>query len=142
MVRSNNFISNNKNISNLEYPGKYVLNVTQDECEEFLVTVTEPTELQANVIDLKILIVTVIGRFRILIEGGTPPYYVNDQIFGVPGINSYTVNYLNQYPGVKNYEIKDSNECKIITLNPEILGPSSTLVIEEEVINSCDVDEK
>ena len=77
-----------------------------------------------------------------MIEGGTPPYYVNDQIFGVPGINSYTVNYLNQYPGVKNYEIKDSNECKIITLNPEILGPSSTLVIEEEVINSCDVDEK
>ncbi len=143
----NNFSSNTKNISNLEFPGKYVLNVKQSECEEnFEFTVTEPTELQAKVVDLKHYNCNednpFFGSYQIQIEGGTPPYYINDEIFGVPGISGYTVNYSRQFAGVKNHEIKDSNECKIITLNPEILAPESVLQIEENVINSCESGEK
>ena len=143
----NNFSSKTNSISNLEFPGKYVLNVKQSECEEnFEFTVTEPTELQAKVIDLKHYNCNkenpFFGSYKIQIEGGTPPYYINGEIFGVPGISSYTVNYSRQYAGEKNHEIKDSNECKIITLNPEILAPESILQIEENVINSCESGEK
>ena len=143
----NNFSSDSKNISNLEFPGKYVLNVKQSDCEEnFEFTVTEPTELQAKVVDLKHYNCNrenpFFGSYKIQIEGGTPPYFINGEIFGVPGISSYTVNYSRQYAGVKNHEIKDSNECKIITLNPEILAPESILQIEEKVINSCESGEK
>ena len=112
----------------------------------FEFTVTEPTELQAKVVDLKHYNCNkdnpFFGSYQIQIEGGTPPYYINDEIFGVPGISGYTVNYSRQYAGVKNHEIKDSNECKIITLNPEILAPESVLQIEENVINSCESGEK
>ncbi|NDB78782.1 hypothetical protein EB155_02860, partial [archaeon] len=139
----NNFSSDNKNITDLVYPGKYSLTVTQGECfEEFDFEINEPSEFTAsidNVINYNCSMNQ--GSFDINLSGGTPPYYVNGLQFGKPGVYSYSIPYRSLSQGNYSYEIKDSNECKIINLEQEILAPNSVVDIKTNSTNDCNSTE-
>ncbi len=137
------YSSTNEDLNNLSVPGLYSVEISQGSCkivQDF--NLIEPTELKAEVSSLSHYQCSDNqGSYSIKISGGTPPYTVNNQTFGRPGVDGATVYYSFQGPGIKNIQITDANNCKLITLKPEILGPESNLVIEKTVEASCVADQ-
>ena len=130
----NGFNATSKDINNLSEEGTYQVTVTQGNCEinkEF--ELKEPEELTATVNNINHAQCGSDGSFQININGGTPPYTVWGYTY-----NETSLFYSNQGPGTKNITVTDANNCKVITLNPEILGSSNNLDLDIEKTTSCD----
>lgn len=139
----NNFSRDTKNITDLVYPGKYSLTVTQGACnEEFNFEINEPEELSASIDNVTNYNCSINqGSFDLNLSGGTPPYYVNGLQYGKPGVYSYSIPFRSLSQGNYSYEIKDSNECKIINLGQEIKAPESVVDIKTNSTNDCNSTE-
>ncbi|MBT7622926.1 MAG: hypothetical protein HN595_00200, partial [Flavobacteriaceae bacterium] len=86
------------------------------------------------------------GGVQILVEGGTAPYKVkiNDAAdylyFGRKGVNTKVISKLRLPAGQVKFEITDYYDCKTIILNPEVLQPSSELIIDYNILGDCETE--
>ena len=145
----NGFTSTQKDIENLGDPGDYSLTVTQGPCsQKFDFTILEPTEMSASLqsITNNVCYGDSKGGVQILVEGGTAPYKVkiNDAAdflyFGRKGINTKVISKLRLPAGQVKFEITDYYDCKTIILNPEVLQPSSELIIDYNILGDCETE--
>ena len=145
----NGFTSNQKDIENLGDPGDYSLTVTQGPCsQKFDFTILEPTEMSASLqsITNNICYGDAKGGVEIAVQGGTAPYKVkiNDAgeylYFGRKGVNSKVISKLRLPAGKVKFEITDYYDCKTIILEPEVLQPSSKLIIDYNILGDCEAE--
>ena len=137
-----NFTSTNEDLTGLSNPGTYTVRITDrtyTSCfKDFEFVLEKPTELQATVSSISNNVCfdpPYAGGFSIAITGGTLPYKVNGDLF-----NSGSVSFSEKGTGTYTVTVNDINNCKAITLSPQVLGPSSAMVISNKVAvnNVCD----
>lgn len=142
------FTSYDKNLTGLS-KGTYRVKITDKNyiqySREFEFNLVEPAELTAQVLSItnNICFTPSLGGISIEIKGGTLPYKVS--LKKENSLNNYTILFVDQLfnsnfipfselgTGKYIFNISDNNNCKLISLNPEVKGPNTPLLISNKV---------